>query len=216
MPQSVICTRHGSCTVLGIGRITGGYRFATEPVHAPHQRGRKEPINTEPWELPLAEGQASAFRVVKDHANQVEAERRLLSPTPPRPPAEPKLPPVTGQTAQIEAILERKGQVILYGPPGTGKTYVALNAVREFAARSADQKPFAALAATERAAVGSTVHRIYALVTFHPGYSYEDFIEGYRPLTIGESMGTFPCATASSSDSAKMQPPSPARNTSCD
>ena len=48
--------------------------------------------------------------------------------------------------------------LILYGPPGTGKTYHA----KKIAETLTDQK------------------YIYN-VTFHPSYSYEDFIEGYRP-----------------------------------
>ena len=37
----------------------------------------------------------------------------------------PQVSPAEPIFADIEAALERKGQVILYGPPGTGKTYVA-------------------------------------------------------------------------------------------
>ena len=48
----------------------------------------------------------------------------------------------------------------MYGPPGTGKTYHA----KKIAEKLTDQK------------------YIYN-VTFHPSYSYEDFIEGYRPKT---------------------------------
>lgn len=67
-------------------------------------------------------------------------------------------------TAQVERwrqAVERKGQLIFYGPPGTGKTFVA----QKFARLLAQQDGF------------------YELVQFHPAYSYEDFIEGLRPLT---------------------------------
>lgn len=60
---------------------------------------------------------------------------------------------------RIRQLVRDKGQAIFYGPPGTGKTYVA-------------QKLGEALAAG-----GGTVE----LVQFHPSYSYEDFVEGYRP-----------------------------------
>lgn len=62
---------------------------------------------------------------------------------------------------EIVDLLEDKRQVILYGPPGTGKTYLA-QALAE------------ALAPEEQAR---------SLVQFHPAYSYEDFFEGYRPVT---------------------------------
>jgi 5-methylcytosine-specific restriction endonuclease McrBC GTP-binding regulatory subunit McrB len=58
-------------------------------------------------------------------------------------------------------LIARRRQVILYGPPGTGKTYVAL-ALAEHIAGDA---------------------RYTELVQFHPSYSYEDFFQGYRPVT---------------------------------
>lgn len=58
-------------------------------------------------------------------------------------------------------LIARRRQVILYGPPGTGKTYVAM-ALAEHIAGDA---------------------RYTELVQFHPSYSYEDFFQGYRPVT---------------------------------
>ena len=63
---------------------------------------------------------------------------------------------------ELVALLEDKGQIILYGPPGTGKTYLAKRLAR--------------------ALVDEDESR-YRLVQFHPSYSYEDFFEGYRPVT---------------------------------
>ncbi len=55
--------------------------------------------------------------------------------------------------------------LVLYGPPGTGKTREAL-----------------LLGQTWKETYGpDTVSQI----TFHPSYSYEDFIEGYRPTSDG-------------------------------
>ena len=67
----------------------------------------------------------------------------------------------TKDLQEIVDLLEDKGQVILYGPPGTGKTYLA-------------QELAEALAPDEQTR---------SLVQFHPAYSYEDFFEGYRPVT---------------------------------
>ena len=57
-----------------------------------------------------------------------------------------------------------KRQIILQGPPGTGKTFLAQ-------------------AIADHVADGS------ALVQFHPSYSYEDFVEGFRPVKHGDGFG---------------------------
>jgi MoxR-like ATPase/uncharacterized protein (DUF2461 family) len=56
-------------------------------------------------------------------------------------------------------------QGLFYGPPGTGKTYVATELARHLAS--------------------SPEH--VETVQFHSSYSYEDFIEGLRPDTVGDS-----------------------------
>ncbi|WP_345761698.1 McrB family protein [Diaminobutyricibacter sp. McL0608] len=59
-------------------------------------------------------------------------------------------------------LLERRRQMILYGPPGTGKTFIAK-------------------ALAQHVTLGSDPD----IVQFHPSYSYEDFVEGYRPVVEG-------------------------------
>ena len=61
---------------------------------------------------------------------------------------------------KIELLLKDKKQVIFQGPPGTGKTYVARK-LAKFLAGSQE--------------------RGVTLVQFHPSYSYEDFVQGFRP-----------------------------------
>ena len=64
--------------------------------------------------------------------------------------------------------LKDKRQAIFQGPPGTGKTYVAKSIAEWCKAHGGD----------------------FRIVQFHPSYSYEDFVEGFRPtLTEGGQAG---------------------------
>ncbi len=75
---------------------------------------------------------------------------------------------------------------ILYGPPGTGKTYRAVaEAVSIVENGDLDEL-------MKRAAYGETKRRFdkyrvegqIDFVTFHPSYSYQDFVEGIRPIPV--------------------------------
>ena len=63
-------------------------------------------------------------------------------------------------------LLAEKGQIVLYGPPGTGKTFIAQALARHMTSQG-----------------GWT-----NIVQFHPSFAYEDFFEGYRPVTVGDAL----------------------------
>jgi 5-methylcytosine-specific restriction enzyme B len=83
---------------------------------------------------------------------------------------------------------------ILYGPPGTGKTWLA---AREAVAAVNPKAHKRWLNGEISDSQVLDLHRRYVLkgrikwVTFHPSYSYEDFVEGFRPvLSSAESIAT--------------------------
>lgn len=175
-------------TILGIGRITGDYYYETKGPGVFAHRRPVEWLSVDEWVTPVKEGlRTTLYRMRKHPENLIEVERRLLDAEhratprsrPPTASEPPTLAPLRGTAARIDAILKRKGQVILYGPPGTGKTYWAQGTARELVARSWWQRGWAALEPSER----SELVERGALQTccFHPAYGYEEFIEGYRP-----------------------------------
>ena len=100
-----------------------------------------------------------------------------ISPSPPSP-QDPWSPPNIATLAddllweaeylqEIIDDLEEKRQVIFYGPPGTGKTYVARAIAQQCRLDGGD----------------------FEIVQFHPSYSYEDFVEGFRPRLIDGQPG---------------------------
>ena len=75
---------------------------------------------------------------------------------------------------------------ILYGPPGTGKTYsVIRRAARLIAGRDLDDQE--AKQVYDEACASGRIR----LVTFHQSFSYEDFMEGIRPVMDGGGSARF-------------------------
>lgn len=67
---------------------------------------------------------------------------------------------------EIVSILEYKKNIILQGAPGVGKTFVAKRLAYSIMKKKDDSK--------------------IEMVQFHQNYSYEDFIQGYRPNAKGQ------------------------------
>lgn len=169
-------------TVLGVGRVIGPYAYRDD-LGFPHTRP-VEWLSLETWQLPEQEQEGlftACYELGKKAANLLAIEQHVFHGK-----SRDDQPPQWDTfTARIEAILGRKGQVVLYGPPGTGKTYRALAVANELAARQAFRKPFGHLDAAERKTVVDDLVRV---CTFHPGWGYEDFIEGLRPKTLDGRM----------------------------
>jgi 5-methylcytosine-specific restriction protein B len=182
-------------SVLGIGRVTGPYVYDTSLANSYHHRP-VEWLSVGEWSLPEAEAVGRVARILKSPKNLVEIERRILESPEPGPVSKPigRAARLVGIPGRIQTILDRKKQVILYGPPGTGKTYWARIAARELAAHRSFGKPFDDLGEEEKASIEAlgTGNKPYVrMCTFHPAYGYEDFLEGYRPVTTDDQQLIF-------------------------
>ena len=90
---------------------------------------------------------------------------------------------------RVQDVLNRKGQVILYGPPGTGKTYWAERAATNLSALWRFGQTFDLLDEEERKQIiAPSPGAFVQFCSFHPGYGYEDFIEGYRPGLVNGTL----------------------------
>lgn len=179
-------------TILGIGRVVGGYEFHSE-FEFPHQR-QVEWLTADEWQMPQSsEGLQSTVRELgKFDENVLAIEQHIQAPVENKPASKgnestTKRPVrLIGIPGRIQSILDRKGQVVLYGPPGTGKTFWAEHAANDLAALTAFGKLFDALDEKERNTVQGEGDKagLVRLCCFHPAYGYEDFLEGYRPRTV--------------------------------
>ena len=167
----IIMPRKGQKTI-AVGEVAGEYEYRPEFTEYPNVRRVKwimPEVGTDSLESDLWEAVTRPVRTVSKLRE--DREKRLqdfidLHPASWDALAE-KLLWEPEQLWDIIHDLRERRQVIFYGPPGTGKTYVALEIARE----------------CERNGGG------FEIVQFHPSYSYEDFVEGYRPRLIGGQPG---------------------------
>ncbi len=176
-------------TTLGIARVAGPYSY--EPgSECPHRR-EVEWLSLDEWEKPQREGLRTTLYQLRKPETQVTVEREFLASRAMHPrvgvaTGQRHSQPLSGIPRHIQLVLERKRQVILYGPPGTGKTYWARRAALDLASLAAFDRLFEQLPPSEQAVITGEEqdHRgLVRMCTFHPAYGYEDFLEGYRPLT---------------------------------
>lgn len=188
-------------TVLGIGRITGDYYYQPE-YGFPHRRP-VEWLAFDEWKLQPAkgsknpEGLQTTVYEIKQYHNMVDIERHIQNQTSrfieivKKPAQGFEIKRLSGLPGRIQSILERKGQVILYGPPGTGKTYWAEITALDLAALYQHGIPYKELTDGQKkeiSSVGTDNGGTVRICCFHPGYGYEDFIEGYRPESVNNQM----------------------------
>ena len=165
----IIVANKGINRVIGIGKVTRAYKFdnTKEPwkhtisVNWYDKTEREIPVGIRFGQQPITPLDKGIFEKIVGNM------------------PEPQNNPASFEE-HVKKLLGLKQQLILYGPPGTSKTYNA--------------KRFAAWFLTNKYLDGEELVKEldnlqqtgkFAIVQFHPSYSYEDFVEGIRPENEG-------------------------------
>ncbi len=170
-PGDVLLVRSGTPEGRGIGIVHrndhGEQPHRNGRIHALWVNKKQAPLAARVPVLPFSRADRSTYRAFARSAAYSET-LRMLQP--------PPLPP-----SSVHAL-----NTILYGPPGTGKTWhtvtcaVAIIEGREVSEVAAEERPDVKHRFKEHRDVG----RI-EMVTFHQNTTYEDFVEGIRPVLVG-------------------------------
>ncbi|MEU9730138.1 AAA family ATPase [Streptomyces sp. NPDC048002] len=182
-----IVANRGTDEVLATGTVSGNYRFEADhaeyrhvvPVSWDVSHGRRLSEPQPGWRSTFAKVPPAFFARLTTSPGEPGAEHH--------PPHADEPVTLPEDVAGVLEALERKGQVILHGPPGTGKTRLALGTALALAGRpdalnsASDQR---ATAQAEMLRSGRV-----QMVTFHPSYGYEDFVEGFKPDLSAQGTG---------------------------
>lgn len=176
-PGDQVIVKRGRDVVVGYGIVTGEYEFQAERSSYRHVRKVRWERRGNWKSKPLF-----AVKTLTDFTSYHETVRYLteligVSESTASAPATATLPPysvddalkeVAFEKAEFENILalwSAKKNIILQGPPGVGKTFLA----RRLA----------------YALIGHELPSRVNVIQFHQSYSYEDFVQGYRPVQNG-------------------------------
>lgn len=197
----VIIANRGKSEVLAVGTVSGSYRYESErpehrhlvPVEWDESYAQKleEPENS--WRPTFAKVRPSFLQRLTPHRSQNGTETETVRAALPSTSAV-ELP---ADVQRVLSALHMKGQVILQGPPGTGKTRLALSAALALEDRSdaidaaSDEREEAVKQLLPRpgAVQDGSIPSSVRLVTFHPSYGYEDFVEGFKPDLAADGSG---------------------------
>ena len=177
-PGDRIVANHGMRKVLAIGTVTDGYRFDDTRSKSKHLVSVE--WNTD-YAQELPEPKGAWRKTFAKVPRTLFATLTSVRPAGPEIQTESALPE---EVTRALTVLEHKPQLILHGPPGTGKTRLALDIARAMHADSV----------TDGSSRNATVARLIdsgrvRLVTFHPFYGYEDFVEGFKPAQDADGQG---------------------------
>ncbi|WP_040796441.1 McrB family protein [Nocardia higoensis] len=177
-PGDRIVANQGIRKVLAIGTVSDGYRFDDTRRKSKHLI----PVDWDTsYAQELSEPNGAWRTTFAKVPRTLFAKLTAARPAGPEEQTESALPE---EVSRALAILEHKPQLILHGPPGTGKTRLALDIALALHSNSIAE------GSSRNAAVARLIDsgRV-RLVTFHPSYSYEDFVEGFKPAQDSSGSG---------------------------
>ncbi len=118
----IVVANQGTKKVVGIGRVTGGYRFDAELTDYRHTV-EVNWFDTTPRDVDFGAAWRPTLVEIKpdDYHRLIRQQAAARGHEPVAAP----LPQVPALHREAERLLNRTGQIIFYGPPGTGKTYSA-------------------------------------------------------------------------------------------
>ena len=129
-PGDTIVANRGLSEVLGVGKVSAGYRH--EPNHAEYQH--VVPVD---WNVSVARTLDEPQRGWRSTFAKVSSS--LLATITATGRSGPDGGDVPDDVQRMLDALDYKGQVILYGPPGTGKTRLAINVALAMAGRNSSR-----------------------------------------------------------------------------
>ncbi|WP_062795543.1 AAA family ATPase [Williamsia muralis] len=168
-PGNHVVANRGTTEILGVGTVrTDGYQFLPDRDQYRHTvavdwdttHARKLDPGFGGWRSTFQTLNAKDVARILENDGSDQAAKNIAAELPDYTDAEEV------RYSQWAKAIERKKQLILYGPPGTGKTYSAVRFARWYGEQNSD---------------GSTPGTVTP-VTFHASYTYEEFVEGYRPI----------------------------------
>jgi 5-methylcytosine-specific restriction protein B len=158
-----LLAKKGHDVILGIGEVVGSYKYEEKSYE--HVNIRKVNwIKVGEWQVPKNNWDKALIEITDKPLLQKYLD--IIDKT--EPPSDHEL---------------QSKNIILYGPPGTGKTYSTIN----YALSIIENKDIDLLEKEDRSILRERFESYrqngrVGFVSFHQSFSYEDFIEGIKPI----------------------------------